>query len=291
MGLKMTSSYTKKYPFIAFLKKQYGLFEPHYNRRAISIGISCFIWFMLFSFGLFDLDYFPVPRRFFVTGVYSLFSFFTLAFNLFVLQDRVMKKYTIGSTMGWIFWNIFCIANSNFLITTVLFRFEPFSLFVFIKDQMFTIILGLVITPLFILIHYNFILKQRISELFNVLPQNPVKEDLNEIILFQSEYKNDSLSINPDCLLFIKSADNYIDVYYILNNLVVHKLIRNTLASIEQRALHPDLVRCHRSYIVNKQKIRTIEGNSTGYTILLNGYQVGIPFSKKYKKTVLLQKN
>jgi hypothetical protein len=266
--------------------RQYRVFESQYNRKAIAFGVSCFVWFMLFSFGLFDLDYFPVPRRFFITGIYSLGCFLTLVVNFFVVQDRVMKNYTIGSTLIWTFWIVFCIADANFIVTTVLFRFESFSLSVFIKDQLFTLVLGFVITPLFILIHYNFILKQQISQLFKVVPNNQEKEARDEIILFQSEYKNDSLSVRMDCLLFIKSADNYIDVYYMNNNHVVHKLIRNTLASVEEKALHPELLRCHRSYIVNKQKIKTVEGNSSGYNIILNQYSQKIPLSKKYKNAI-----
>lgn len=288
--MKLTGIFTKKNTAVAFLKKHYSLFESRYNRRAISVGVSCFVWFMLFSFGLFDLDYFSVPRRFFITGIYSLCGFITLAVNLFILQDRVMKNYTIGSTMIWMLWIIFCIADSNFLVTTVLFRFEPFTLSVFIKDQMFTVILGLVIVPLFILIHYNYTLKQEISKLFSVLPKQD-KDISGEKLLLRSEYKNDSLSLSMDNLLYIKSADNYIDVYYLNNKQVTHKLIRNTLSSLEEEALHPDLVRCHRSYIVNKQKIRNIEGNSSGYNIIINGYSESIPLSKKYKKTILIRRS
>jgi DNA-binding LytR/AlgR family response regulator len=197
-----------------------------------------------------------------------------------------MKKYTIATTFCWTLWIVFCIADSNFLVTTVLFRFEAFSLSVFIKDQLFTLVLGFVITPLFILIHYNFILKQQISELFQIMPQSQEKEALDEIILFQSEYKNDSLSLNLHCILFIKSADNYIDVYYLQNDHVAHKLIRNNLSAVEQKTLHPDLMRCHRSFIVNKQKIMSVEGNSSGYNIVLNGYSHKIPLSKKYKEAL-----
>jgi DNA-binding LytR/AlgR family response regulator len=45
-------------------------------------------------------------------------------------------------------------------------------------------------------------------------------------------------------------------------------------------------MRCHRSFIVNKQKIMSVEGNSSGYNIVLNGYSHKIPLSKKYKEAL-----
>jgi hypothetical protein len=274
-----------------FLNQQYGLFESKYNRLIISLGIFCFVWFVLFSFGIFDLSYFSVLQRFYITGVYSLFELLSLLFNSFIVYERVVKKHTYATTTAWIIWIIFCIGVSNFLVTTKVFGFENFSLYVFIKNQIYTLILGLIITPFGLMIHYNFVLRQKILKIETIQSETSAvkqKPEVNEMIFLRSDYNNDSFEVSLNRIIFIKSADNYIDVYYSAGDTISHKFIRNTLTAIEQMQIHPDLVRCHRSYIVNRRKIRSLEGNSYGYTMLLEGSNQKIPLSRKYKRDFII---
>lgn len=272
-----------------FLKQPYGIFDNKLNRLLLAIGISCFVWFMLFSLGIFEFDYFPPVRRFGITGMYSLFCFATLVFNFFVLQDRIIKKGTYGSAILWSFWLLEGIALSNFLLTTRFYKWEEFSFNYYLVIQTFTIALSLIIIPLFILIHYVFVLKTRLSDSGKEKTDYPWKgqpESQGEIVLIESEYKNDSLSIELDRLLYIRSADNYVDVCYTEgeNNKVSHKLIRNSLTGIEQKQINPLLVRCHRSYIVNKKHLKSVKQNSVGNYLAVNFTDEEIPLSRKYKE-------
>lgn len=265
------------------------MFDNKLNRLFLAIGISCFVWFMLFSLGIFEFDYFPPVRRFGITGVYSLFCFATLAFNFFVLQDRLIKKGTYGSSILWSFWLIEGIALSNFLLTTRFYKWEDFSFNYYLVIQTFTIALSMIIIPLFILIHYVFVLKTRLSEKGGQAANDTLKgggEEKDEIIHIESEYKNDSFRIDLDRLLYIRSADNYVDVCYTDgdNYKVSHKLIRNSLTAIEQQQISPQLVRCHRSYIVNRKLLKCLKQNNTGNYIILNGTNEEIPLSRKYKE-------
>jgi hypothetical protein len=259
--------------------------QPKSNKVFLSLAVSGFIWFMLFSLGIFGFDYFPVPERFLITGVYSLFTLITLLINLFVLQDKVLKNNSFFAVITWTFWLTFCIGNSNFFVTTILFKYEPVNLFVYVKNVIFVFMLGpLIIVPFVILISYVVSLKQQLKQTevsVNNQPKNQEgKED--EKITFLSEYKNDSFSVRLNDLLFIKSADNYVDVWYNDNNQISHKFVRNKLSNIPTTQ-YPDLVRSHRCYIVNKQNIKAIQGNSLRYSISIHGINEKIPLSKNFK--------
>lgn len=274
----------------SFLNQPYALFESKSNRLILSLCIFCFVWFILFSFGIFELSYFTVLQRFYITAVYSLCELLTLLLNSFLAYKHVIKKATYSTTAIWSLWLIFCIGVSNFLVTTIVFGFEDFSFFVFAKNQIYTIILGLIIIPFTLLIHYNFILKQKILQFETIHgkgAESTSKPEETEQVLLKSEYNNDSFEIDINRILFIKSADNYIDVCYTINDKVSHKLIRNTLTAIERMSIHHDLVRCHRSYIVNKRKVLAMEGNSYGYSLSLDGFNHKIPLSRKLKKEFL----
>jgi DNA-binding LytR/AlgR family response regulator len=63
-----------------------------------------------------------------------------------------------------------------------------------------------------------------------------------------------------------------------------HRLIRNTLVNAESmmRAFFPPLIRCHRSYIVNLDQIKNVDGNAQGLVITLKPCSEKVPVSRKY---------
>ena len=81
-----------------------------------------------------------------------------------------------------------------------------------------------------------FSLKERENELIEVLAeteQNPI-EDRKEYVNFPDEKGVLRLSIRQEDLLYLKSADNYVYVYYLNSkNEIVSQLLRNFLKNIE----------------------------------------------------------
>jgi len=67
------------------------------------------------------------------------------------------------------------------------------------------------------------------------------------------------VTLNAGELLFIESADNYATLVSIVNGKKKKELIRSSLKRIEGQLNHPDLMRCHRAYIINLGKIKTVE--------------------------------
>ena len=109
-----------------------------------------------------------------------------------------------------------------------------------------------------------------------------VKVADEDMLVFVSENGKNRLSIKPECLYYLKSADNYLEVYYVLNDEVKKHLLRASLKQIEEGFTdHPHLVRCHRSYIVNPKNIKSIVQTSKGISLNMDHFHV--PVSKKYE--------
>lgn len=71
------------------------------------------------------------------------------------------------------------------------------------------------------------------------------------------------LSVKPEMVYYIEAADNYVEVHYVSNGKKQTMLIRNSLKNIACSFSDKDLVRCHRSYIANLNKVqllRRVEG-------------------------------
>ena len=251
--------------------------------------MSGFVWFFLFTFGAFDFDYFSLPDRLYYTGTYSFFCLIILLVDLFLLRDYLIKKTTMASALIWGFWIMFCIGLLNYMLTTLWFKWEEFSLYNLVKNQIYTLSIGVIITPFFILANHIVILRKEINQVVNhSLKSNHLvtNQISGEIITIYSKYKDGMFETDIDNLLYMQSSDNYIDICYKNKNSVQHKLVRNTLVAVQKSINHPALIRCHRSFIINKNYVRSITRNAGRYKIIIETSNIEIPVSRKYKNAL-----
>jgi len=109
------------------------------------------------------------------------------------------------------------------------------------------------------------------------------KEQYQKLVHFESEYKNDGITLKPDSISVIKSADNYIEIYYEREGSLRKHIIRSTLNKAEIATRECDfLIRCHRSYIVNIKRIKEIQGNSQGYKLYFENLDSPAQVSQMY---------
>ncbi|NAS12997.1 LytTR family transcriptional regulator DNA-binding domain-containing protein [Poritiphilus flavus] len=76
--------------------------------------------------------------------------------------------------------------------------------------------------------------------------------------------------------LFVKSSENYVEIFYEKEHDIQHETFRNTLGEISRQAAF--LRQCHRSYLVNISNIKMVKGNSQNAKIEF--HQHGLDTSK-----------
>lgn len=95
------------------------------------------------------------------------------------------------------------------------------------------------------------------------LTQGTPQDTLPNMFNFYDDRGDLKLSVKPEKVYYIEAADNYVEVHYMNNAKMQTSLIRNSLKNIAWSFHDCDLVRCHRSYIVNLNKVqllRRVEG-------------------------------
>lgn len=107
------------------------------------------------------------------------------------------------------------------------------------------------------------------------------------IIKLMSENKKDTLKIKNDNLLYLESLDNYTQIVYLTQEGLEKQMLRGSLSSFESQIPSPEIIRCHRSYIVNISNAIEIEGNAQGYKIYLRDCEKIVPVSRNYGKEIL----
>jgi len=97
------------------------------------------------------------------------------------------------------------------------------------------------------------------------------------------------ISIKIENLLYIEASDNYVNLYYINSKQKVSRfLLRNNLKKIEPELKMQNIVRCHRSFMVNSQRVKVLRKEKDGLKIELDTPELAeIPVSKAYSENIM----
>jgi len=128
----------------------------------------------------------------------------------------------------------------------------------------------------------------------NLLEKMALEEPVAEapkksLIAFPDEKGELRISIMLENLLYVDSADNYATIHYLNKSKLSHFLIRNSLKWMEENlTTDSPLVRCHRSYIVNLDKVKVLRKTKDGIYLELDAMNTpDIPVSKTYYERVM----
>ena len=117
---------------------------------------------------------------------------------------------------------------------------------------------------------------------------HPEQESEPNAINFTDEKGTLRLSVRPDRLFYIESADNYLNIYYLNKDKPMRFMLRNTLKNMEPMLEEHYMVRCHRSYIVNICKVKILRKEKDGLFLELDQEGIpDIPVSKTYAERII----
>jgi len=271
---------------LKFLNKPYPFNDDlRYNAKII-LFISLGILVFLLIFQPIEINSFSKKEIFYlVTGI-AASTFLVLSLNLIVLPSLFPKIFNVWNIKREIIWNIWillAISSSDFLFYSKLFGVIDINF----SDIGKIVLLGLLPVAVLITINQERLLRSHLKyaqQLNKKLIES--KQQKEKLIHFESDYKKDNLIIKSDSLILIKSADNYIEVYYESEEGIVKKqMIRNSLKKAEETIRDFDfIIKCHRTFIVNINHIKEIQGNSQGYKLYIENLDFPALVSQKYIK-------
>lgn len=108
------------------------------------------------------------------------------------------------------------------------------------------------------------------------------------MIPFKDEKGTLRISIKPADLLYLQGNDNYVTIYYNTPSKPSKFLLRSTLKKMEEELLGVPVMRCHRSFMVNIEKVKLVRKDKDGLILELETTPpIEIPVSKTYMSEVL----
>ena len=274
-----------------YLQQPYPLFE---NRWRIILSISLFIALFILIFQPFGISNYTGEYKHLFESGYGVVTLIVLIIDLFVFplfleEWFISQKWTVLKQMIWQFWILFSIGLGNFLYSSIFLQFTN-GFHAFLIYQFYTLVVGILPILILTILHQNSLLSENLklaNEMNGDLTGFNVLQVPDEKVRISAENNKDKIEINQSDFIYIGSTGNYIQVFYLVKNELKSVLLRNTLKQIEEQVKDcPAIIKCHRAFLVNKDKILRVKGNSQGLRLVLKDTSDEIPVSRNYSKSL-----
>jgi len=251
-------------------------------------GISLAIFLFILFFQPFDFDQLNFNNKLLVISGLGAIIFVILVLFRIILSKSIPSIFD-NEEETWIndlAGILICILSS----VAYAFYLRYVGIILLSMYLMFKVVL-ICFAPFVILkiINYQRTLRQTINDLSE--SNNKLKsllvdfqdEEINDAVELYSEHKTEKIALDINRLVLIKAADNYIEILYSDDDQFKKKLIRNSLKSVEyQLSKYTNFIRCHRTYIVNKDHIEKLVKTYSGYKIRLKSHPEEFPVSRQF---------
>ena len=210
---------------------------------------------------------------------------------LVVVLSRIImfhwgKRHAIsnGSYAIWILLEIFFMSLFYTIYTLVL---NPERDYMDVFENS-TVNTSLVLLLPYSVLHFYFSYKDKERRLLLLEEHQEEVVARQSVFTFYDEKHELRLSVKRSELLYMESADNYVCIWYLSKGQLTKFLLRNSLKAMEEHFVDTNVLRCHRSYMVNFDQVKVIRREKEGIFLEIGIERVpDIPISKTYSEKVM----
>lgn len=266
--------------FKDFLNRPFYLLDKKQNRWLLVIVTGIFVILFMNLYLPFNVSRWYVNEKiplFFILSSFGIIGMIVLAVSQLYIRD--LFRISSLKMYGVILWFIV-----ELLLLTITMYFIYGDTALEGSDRIAEIVLTFKYTILILIIPYTGVLLYLFATQKGDYMDMPIDTG-NHLVKILDENDALHIAIDLDQILFMKSADNYVAVFYQKDDKVKKELVRTTMKKLEGELKEFPIRRCHRSYMVNIKKISISEKSQQGLTLTLKEYSnEAIPVSKNYKQ-------
>lgn len=249
------------------MKNQYPFHKNIQNHFWIALGLSIWVFVFLYFSEPFDIHRFSTTEKLTLLPIYGLIEGLCYVIPL-VYQYRVTKRQKtwyfknegiylmlvvgVGTLINYVFYKYAVVPGEEGVYSYV-----DYTKLVYLPAL--AIILPFVIIARFIIGKFS----ERIQ--------------LENQITIKGQGKYDFIQLNFHELVFVKSSDNYVEVYFFKGEAIEKKLVRSAISEIEKS--FPELLKTHRSFLINPIHFKQYHIENKKLFVDL-GYTTPIPVSR-----------
>ncbi len=263
-----------------FLKQDFTLLDSRINKLILIGFIGLYSAFFLSVYTPFNINQWGSNYYF----RYVLLGITIVSISQFVLRPIFgLKTFKYYSLILWGLFEMFIMASALHVLYAI--PFDTISDKVY--DYLHTIwIVNLVAAVPYVLVIMYLLFRKKISDFKdiekNTFGANTAKS--NKLLTITGENDKVVLAIKYHQLLCVKSAGNYLEFFYLKGEKLAKELVRARLKELEKKIVDTNVVKVHRSYMVNVRHIASLKKTKKSYELIVQHIpDIVIPVSTGFK--------
>ncbi|AVR44589.1 LytTR family transcriptional regulator [Christiangramia fulva] len=264
----------------------------YYNQKDLPLEtliVFTFFFFFTYLFEPFNVNSSEHVFNFFficsIHGLVAAFLFF-IYFSINNLRPEE-EKWNLGKEITHLIFLLLLVGFGNYLIRPIIYNNpDNISIFYLWEEILHTWLVGILL--ILFIIPLNFIrLYKSNSKKAAKLGASPFEHTItSKTFRIHTQTQIDTFDLNVEKLMFAKAEGNYVEFVLEGEDLQLTKEVKRiSLKELEDQLKNCSwIVKTHRSYLLNLNKIEKISGNAQGYSILLNNTDIQIPVSRSNLK-------
>lgn len=270
------------------------LFQPYpyyYDQKnlpqlVLSIIILCFIFNFFFEpFTVYKPEH--KIHFFWISLVHSVLPAF-IGYLYFSVVNRYFKneeKWTVAHEILHLALALLLIGTGNFLIRDFIYdNPENWSVRYLLEEVLHAFLVGMLFVA--ILVPLN---RRRLSEKYHQKAASindahkvkPLNAEERLTFNIKTQVKGDDFELELADFIYARAAGNYVELFVESETGISKLLKRMAIKDLESQLSSTSWIfKTHRAFLVNINKIQSIQGNAQGYQLSFEGAQEKVPVSR-----------
>lgn len=115
-----------------------------------------------------------------------------------------------------------------------------------------------------------------------------IKNPIFDEITIESEKTSDTITFQLMNLLMVEGHGNYCMFYFSKNGMSVKKIMNITMKTVQENlSKYSQIIRCHKSFIVNIDNVVRVSGISRRYVLHFENQEISAPVSRLYQEEAM----
>lgn len=248
------------------------------------IIMSALVYFILVVFKPFGLKEHEGMDLLIYSGGFVFLGLLYLIFHFIIIEPFFNEvKWNVGKEALNNLFILFILGLINAIYYT-LYEGDSINIIIIVAFIIYTLLIGIFPVIVVLILRQNSLMKYHIRLARSIQPDRmEANKDLPDECTVELFGLNPEKQFTFNCndLILVEAQDNYIKLNYISDGKLHWELIRNTMKQCAHDMKHlPVFFRCHRSFIINLEKIKSVEGNAQGIKLKLESIDEKIPVSR-----------
>lgn len=268
-----------------FLDQPYPFY---FEGKSLTIIITV-VFLMAFGFNyLFSPFNVYVPEHkmnyVFISMIHALVTIIVLLCLSLLLKitPKYTEKWNVSKEIIFLGTFLILVGVGQFLIRDIIYdNPNNWSWQYFFEEIRNTFLVGILFVAILVPLNFS-VLYRRNQNKASLLSQNKLFKDHSKIYI-KTAVKGDDFHLKMNDFLYAKADRNYVEIYSLLDSRIEKKLKRISIKDLDiQLTQFENVIRTHRSYMVNLNHLVAVKGNAQGYKIQLTDNEIIVPVSRSY---------